>query len=123
MDTDQRLSTRMTQGMRYMVPENEGWNQFIHDHKSHILENSVLQTFDKAVMMQYRYRPEDFFVDNDHSDIRQATWIWMFVNDIRDLTEFDGTRTKFYMMTKEFITDLWDVYRGSANADVPQEEL
>jgi len=119
MEINQRLSERMAYDTKIYGPDDPGWNQWVRDHKEFLRSKAVKRTFTPEKMTDFRYRPEEFFVENE--GVVQATWIWMFINDIRDLTEFDGSRIQFHMLDRDVIADLYSVYRGSESSTAETE--
>lgn len=114
MELNQRLSERMMYDAEKMGPEDINWNQFVRDHKDHIKSLATTQTFDTATISRYRYRPEEFYVD--HDGLKQITWIFLLINDIRDITEFTEQKTTFLMISKVKIRELYSVYSSSVHA-------
>ena len=114
MEIDQRLSERMLSDASELGPEDLGWNQFVRDHKNYIKQLCRTRTFDKAVMVRYRYRPEEMYVAND--GLKQATWIFLLVNDIRDPSEFTEQKCTWLFPPKLKLTELYSIHSGSANA-------
>lgn len=116
MEYQQRLSERMTASFEDMRPDDLNWNQFVRDHKEYIKSISSVRSFDRAKMARYRYRPEEFYVDNDGE--KQATWIFMFVNDITDVADFTERKTSFILPSKLKLRELWRIYSSSANSSL-----
>lgn len=116
MEYNQRLSERITTSFEDMRSDDLNWNQFVRDHKEYIKSNSNIKTFDRAKVARYRYRPEEFYVDNDGD--KQATWIFLFVNDIRDAADFNENKTSFIIPPKLKLRELWRIYSASANSSL-----
>lgn len=116
MEYNQRLSGRITASFEDMRSDDLNWNQFVRDHKEYIKSRSSVKTFDRAKMARYRYRPEEFYVDNDGD--KQATWIFLFVNDIRDISDFTEDKTTYIIPPKLKLRELWRIYSASANSSL-----
>lgn len=111
MDINQRLSERMASVTPNLGSEDPIWCQFVRDHKRYLKERATLTTYTTELLTPFRYRPEEFYVK--HNGIIQATWVWMFINDIRSQTDFTEARTQYLMLDWRVVKDLYALYRGS----------
>lgn len=71
---------------------DENWVQFIQDHKSYLMKNSVKVSIPPEVMFNYRYRPEELIRSYNYD--KTIMWIIMWLNQL-SYTEFNN------------ITELW----------------
>ena len=111
MEPNARLSERMQAETLRFAPDDDAWNLFVRDHKKYLRNKATRTTFTAEELSKYRYRPEEFYVD--HGGIVQATWIFLYINDIRDISEFDETRRKLFILPWEEIRQLHEMYKNS----------
>ena len=115
MEINQRLSERLSENRQY-GPEDVSWYHFVRDHKRWILRNSKTKYFTSEELVKYRYRPRDFVVDVCKCPVFM-TWIFLFINDIREASQFNETHTKLRIISSTVIEELHQVYSTSANCD------
>ena len=115
MQPGQRLTERLDTINEY-GPEDLDWGHFVRDHKKYLLRNSQLREFTPEELVKYRYRPQEFVSEVCECPIG-ATWIFLFINDIRDPSDFNETCTKVRMINLTLISDLHRIYSTSANRD------
>lgn len=118
MQEDQRLSTRIYKRFPNMGPENERWRQFVLDHKEYIRSKSKRRLFTPEELAPYRFRPESFWTEKG-GGMFEATWIWMFVNDIREPTQFTESKTQYVMFDSTLVRQLFGLFSASANSKQP----
>lgn len=116
MQPDQRLSERLN-SLNEFGPEDEGWAHFVRDHKKYILRNSTRQTYTPEELIKYKYRPQDF-VDMVCKCPIGMTWIFLFINDIRDPADFNENCRKLYLINPATINELYQLHSTSANAAI-----
>lgn len=115
METNQRLAERLSENRQY-GPEDVNWYYFVRDHKKWIKRKSKVHVFTPEELVKYRYRPTDFFVEECKGP-SYMTWIFLFINDIREASEFNENRTKLTMISPSVIEELHQIYSVSANCD------
>ncbi len=113
MEVNQRLTERLETITQY-GPEDEKWHAFVRDHKKYLKRRSPLQVWTPELLRKYRYRPQDFYAAECHGPI-YMTWIFLFVNDIRDAADFNETHTRLYMTPSSAIMELHQLYSTSEN--------
>lgn len=106
------LAGRLT----YMTREKYGaedpnWVQYVDDHKLYIREKSPIQHFMPIDLVRYRYRPVDFFKDNNGDPMQ--TWIFMAVNDLHNVSEFNESITQLWMVKSDTIHELRAMYEST----------
>lgn len=111
MQTQQRLSERAVARSDQYGPEDPNWKQFILDHKKHLQSLCARKTYTPEQMVSYRYRPQQFVIDNE-ADLSMV-WIFLFINDLRNPTEFNESRTTFYVFNRTHISEMHDLYAAS----------
>ena len=119
MKLNQRLDERLSENRQY-GPEDVAWLQFVRDHKKWLKRNSTIRFFTPEELVKYRYRPEDFYVDICKGPKFMA-WIFLFVNNIREESQFNENHTKMIMVMPSKIEELHQVYSTSANRDLVVE--
>ena len=108
-----RLSDRLRdQTRKHYGLEEELWVQFVQDHKLYLRENSPYKSFTTLDLFQYKYRPEEFYKAN-RGDITQ-TWIFLFVNDIRDASGFNESISHLWVVDPDVISKLRKQFESSA---------
>lgn len=113
MVVDQRLSERLESIFDY-GPDDEGWVRHVRDHKKYLKRNAPVSYFRPEELVKYRYRPQDFYVDKCSGKFSQ-TWIFLFVNDIRNPSDFNENCNKLFMVQPSQIEELYNVYSTSEN--------
>ncbi len=93
METNQRLSDRMRSISMY-GPSDPRWDQFVRDHKEWIKAKCTLRKFKPEEILQWRYKPADFYADNGGS--MDVAWVFMLLNNIASPMEFHEGRTQWY---------------------------
>ena len=120
MEENQRLSERMKNSNVPYGPSDPLWNQFVRDHKEWIKERCTLKRFKPEELLQYRFKPSDFYVDNE--GMFPATWIFMLVNGIASPMEFNESRTQWYFPPPDLIPELYSQYVSCSRA-ADQEDV
>jgi len=115
MEKNQRLADRMSNASDKYGPDDTNWNQFIKDHKKYLRSISELTEYTVEAMTRYRYRPEEFFMTKIKGPY-QAAWIWLFINDIRNMRDFNASQTQFYMFKWADLEKLYSVYKSSSSS-------
>ena len=118
MQSGQRLSERLVTKSYIFGPEDPLWAQFVRDHKTYIKKQCQRMKFIPENLVPYRYRPEDFVVDHE-GDV-PMTWIFLFINDIRDPAQFTEACTELYIFNRDVIRVLKRMYTESASY-IPDE--
>lgn len=122
METGSRLSERI----RFETNDNygrgtdTGWIQFIRDHKQYLRDNSPVKTYAVLDLLPFKYRPEEFYVSVG-GKIDMA-WIFMFVNDLRDVTDFNESLNQLWVVDPSVIVRLRRLYESSASYQLAQSE-
>ena len=113
MEIDQRLSERLD-SLKDYGPDDPNWVAFIRDHKKYLKRNSPVTHFRPEELVKYRYRPQEFYVDKCYGKFSQ-TWVFLFVNDIRNPSDFNENCSKLYMVPHDKIEELFNIYSTSEN--------
>ena len=113
METNQRLSERLSENRQYGI-EDTAWAYFVRDHKDYLRRRSKLRRFLPEELVKYRYRPHEFYMKEGQGPI-YMTWIFLFINDIREASQFHEGRTKLLVPPPEVIEELHQIYSTSAN--------
>lgn len=117
MEVSQRLAERIHESTIAdgYGPEDEVWHRFVRDHKAYLRSKATKKYYTPEQILKYKYRPEEFFVAETDGDYSMA-WIFLFINDIREPAEFNESRNHFLMLNKRTITDLYNLFSGTANS-------
>ena len=113
MVENQRLSERILDSYGDFGPEDEGWSLFVRDHKQWLQKKSQKRKFTPEDIIHFKYRPSEFFVH--HNGTLETTWIFLFINDLRDLADFNESRVDYLIPDMNDIRDLHDLYLSSEN--------
>lgn len=113
MEINQRLSERLSEIRKYGT-DDIAWANFVRDHKDYIKRKSKLRRFLPEELIKYRYRPQEFYTKESGGPI-WMTWIFLFINDIREQSQFNENRLKLYVPGAEVIEELHQIYASSAN--------
>jgi len=113
MESGQRLTERTTPATDYSADDID-WFHFITDHKHYIRRESVIETYTPEEMTKYRFRPMEYCNDKCFLP-SSAAWIFLFINDIRDPTDFNENCTKLYKFDRRLLEHLYQVYSTSEN--------
>lgn len=107
-----RLSDRLRSKMQSgFGPENEDWKQFITDNKFFLRQKSKRIEVLMLDMVPYRYRPHEYYASHG-GDLNQ-TWIFLMVNDIRNLPDFNESITSLWIPSPDTIKELKRVFDSS----------
>lgn len=112
MEINQSLSDRMSDLKQY-GPDDPLWYRFVRDHKKYIKRNSKSKTFIPEELIKYKYRPVDFFVKELGGRSNMA-WIFLFVNDIRDTSEFNENCSRLIIVEPKTIEKLYQIFSTSS---------
>lgn len=107
-----RLSDRLRSKTQSAYgPENTAWAQFVTDNKFYLRQKSKRIKTTMLDMVPYRYRPIEYYAEQ-HGDINQ-TWIFLLINDIRNLYDFNESVTSLWIPKPDDIRDLKRVFDSS----------
>ena len=91
----------------------QGWIQFINDHKRYIRQKSKIISLTTYDLARYRFRPIEYF--NDLVQCGQnLVWVYCMINDIRTVEDFNQTLSKLWLPDPKVITDLRRSYEQTA---------
>lgn len=113
MEINQRLSERLDTVNR-LGQEDTSWYHFVRDHKKYLKRRAKIVRFAPEEIVKYRYRPQDFYVDKCNGAY-PLTWIFLLVNDIRNPADFNENHTKFFIVSRDDIENIYNVYSTSEN--------
>ena len=116
MQSGQRFVTRLETANKYSV-DDEKWAAFVRDHKQYLIDNSTKQDFIPEGLVKYKFRPQDFVVEVCQCPV-SMTWIFMFINDLRDPADFNESCKYFYIPNSGIISTLYSVCHSSVNYSV-----
>lgn len=113
MQTGQRLNERLDT-INVYGPEDTEWYHFVRDHRRYLLRRCQTRVFTPETLVKYRYRPQEFVAEVCECPIGM-TWIFLFINDLRDPADFNENCTKVKTFTQSLVSDLYQIYSTSAN--------
>lgn len=94
-------------------PEDPNWVQFIKDHRQNILSECAILKPTSIELSKYKYRPEQYFVDNLGGEL-SAAWIFEYINDFRDQSMFNESVSLIRYVQMSTIKKLKASYEQSA---------
>lgn len=96
-----RLRTKMNSGYG---PEDTAWLQYMTDNKFFLRQKSKRVEVTMLDMVKYRYRPNEFYASHG-GDLCQ-TWIFLMINDIRNLSDFNESVTSLWIPDPDTIRSM-----------------
>ena len=111
MVTNQSLSDRLSTLNQY-GPDDPLWYRFVRDHKRYLKKKAKKHPFIPEELVKYRYRPVEFYTEKVGGQSYMA-WIFLFVNDIRDPSEFNENISTLLIVDPKDIDKLYQIYSTS----------
>lgn len=111
MEHNQSLDDRLAE-LRQYGPDEPLWYRFVRDHKRYLKQKSAIRTFTPEELVKYRFRPMEFYVDKVGGK-SYMTWIFLFVNDIRDPSEFNENHITLRIVNPDDIDRLYQIFSTS----------
>lgn len=105
------LSTRYAALSTVINDTATEWIQLVTDHRRNIQEASSFVTITPDVLNSYRYRPGDYLAEVWSID-RSYIWIFLLINDLVTVVDFDDPVTEVYVPSVQYITELRATYRA-----------
>lgn len=90
------------------------WIRFVKDHKRFLLSKAKSRKYVPLDLIPYRFRPEEFWVEKLNGTL-DAAWIFMFINDLRDVSDFNESINRLLVITNSDVEKLRQQYEASAS--------
>lgn len=110
-----RLSDRLLTNISTYDQANEDYRVYIQDHKSLIIKNSTLASITLEEMEQYRYIPA-MYLKEVHEIDRKYLWIFLYINDIIYVTDFNDLISTVRIPDIEYIDNLLSIFKAVSAA-------
>lgn len=107
-----KLSERCEALKGDMSVDNEAWKRFIMDHKRYLLSKCSKLVLDVHEMLKYKYRPFLFVEDKLELPI-ETTWIFMYINDIAGVMDFNESISQVLVYDQTTIDDLYRLFESA----------
>lgn len=111
-----KLSERCEALKGDMSVDNEAWKRFVMDHKRYLLSKSTKLVLDVHEMLKYKYRPF-LFVEDKLEQVIESTWIFMYINDINGVMDFNESISSVMVYDQTVLDDLWRLFESANNEE------